>query len=78
MELLFLKKPFSHTLNCSFNNNIGPDIFHRLVPMEAHEASSLYSEEQAKLLRTIGNEIEESSNNLAVFMSALQLEDIPK
>ena len=29
----------------------GQDIFHRLVPLEAHEASSLYSEEQAKLLR---------------------------
>ena len=46
--------------------------------MEAHEASSLYSEEQAKLLRTVGTEIEESSSNLAVFMSALQLEDIPR
>ena len=32
----------------------GQDIFHRLVPMEAHEASSLYSEEKAKLLRRIG------------------------
>jgi tyrosine-protein phosphatase non-receptor type 23 len=29
----------------------GKDIFHRLVPLEAHEASSLYSEEHAKLLR---------------------------
>ena len=28
----------------------GQDIFHRLVPLEAHEASSLYSEEQAKLV----------------------------
>ena len=31
----------------------GQDIFHRLVPLEAHEASSLYSEEQAKLLRCV-------------------------
>ena len=46
--------------------------------MEAHEASSLYSEEQAKLLRTVGTEIEEASSNLAVFMSALQLDDIPR
>ena len=29
----------------------GPDIFGRIVPMEAHEAASLYSEEKAGLLR---------------------------
>ena len=55
----------------------GPDIFRRLVPMEAHEASSLYSEEQAKLLRTVCSEIESASGELALFMSALQLDDIP-
>uniref|UniRef100_A0A3B3UAI8 Tyrosine-protein phosphatase non-receptor type 23 n=1 Tax=Poecilia latipinna TaxID=48699 RepID=A0A3B3UAI8_9TELE len=31
----------------------GPDLFAKLVPMAAHEASSLYSEEKAKLLRDI-------------------------
>ena len=45
--------------------------------MEAHEASSLYSEEQAKLLRTVCSEIESANGDLAVFMSALQLDDIP-
>ncbi len=49
----------------------------RLVPLEAHEASSLYSEQQAKLLRSISGEIESANAELAVFMSALQLEDIP-
>lgn len=33
----------------------GPDIFGRIVPMEAHEAASLYSEEKAGLLRGIGD-----------------------
>ena len=31
----------------------GPDLFSRIVPMVAHEASSLYSEEQVKLLWTV-------------------------
>lgn len=35
----------------------GPDLFSRLVPMAAHEASSMYSEEKAKLLRSIGERI---------------------
>ncbi|KAG6921952.1 protein tyrosine phosphatase, non-receptor type 23, partial [Chelydra serpentina] len=36
----------------------GPDIFAKLVPMAAHEASSLYSEEKAKLLREVMAKIE--------------------
>ena len=36
----------------------GPDIFAKLVPMAAHEASSLYSEEKAKLLRDVMAKIE--------------------
>ena len=35
----------------------GPDIFGRIVPMEAHEAASLYSEEKAGLLRSIGDKV---------------------
>ena len=42
----------------------GPDIFRKLVPMEAHEASSLYSEEKAKLLRKMSGAIEEKNKNL--------------
>ena len=32
----------------------GPDLFSGLVPMEAHAAASVYSEEKAKLLRAVG------------------------
>ena len=42
------------------NRFSGADIFGRLVPLEAHEASSMYSEEKAKLLRSTGDEIEEA------------------
>ena len=42
----------------------GGDIFKRLVPMEAHEASSLYSEEKAKLLRLIGEMVAEKNDEL--------------
>ena len=51
----------------------GQDIFHRLVPMEAHEASSLYSEEKAKLLRRIGASVEEKDQELAMFLASLQV-----
>ncbi|CAL1535665.1 unnamed protein product [Lymnaea stagnalis] len=52
----------------------GPDIFQKLVPMEAHEASSVYSEEKAKLSRTVVGEIEQKNMELEQFMSSLQLD----
>ncbi|XP_071053050.1 tyrosine-protein phosphatase non-receptor type 23 [Onthophagus taurus] len=52
----------------------GPDIFARLVPMQAHEASSLYSEQKAQLMRRMGELIEIKDQALAEFMSSLQLE----
>ncbi len=55
----------------------GTDIFARLVPLEAHEASSLYSEEKAKLLRQVGDVIEDKDNELVVFLSSLKLEEVP-
>lgn len=54
----------------------GQDIFARLVPMEAHEASSLYSEEKAKLLRKINAAIDEKDQELMVYMSSLQLDQL--
>ncbi|XP_054736176.1 tyrosine-protein phosphatase non-receptor type 23 [Anastrepha obliqua] len=54
----------------------GEDIFARLVPMKAHEASSLYSEEKAKLLRKYGSYIEEKDTELASFMSSLTLDNL--
>ena len=55
----------------------GPDLFNRLVPLEAHEASSLYSEEKARLLRQVGDRVEEKDAELVVFLSSLKLEEIP-
>ena len=48
-----------------------PDIFVRLVSMRAHELSSLYSEEKAKLLRPLTNQAEEKNKQLEQFMSSL-------
>ncbi|KAG1697705.1 Tyrosine-protein phosphatase non-receptor type 23 [Nymphon striatum] len=54
----------------------GVDIFRRLVPIEAHEAASLYSEEKAKLVRNITQRLQEKDDDLAVFMSSMQLEHL--
>uniref|UniRef100_A0A6B2EHM7 Putative tyrosine-protein phosphatase non-receptor type 23 n=1 Tax=Phlebotomus kandelakii TaxID=1109342 RepID=A0A6B2EHM7_9DIPT len=56
-----------------FVNN---DIFHRLVPMEAHEGSSLYSEEKAALLRHIGAKVEEKDAKLNDFVNSLNLDSL--
>ena len=53
-----------------------PDIFGRLISMKAHELSSLYSEEKAKLLRSIVSQKEEKDLQLEQFMSALQLDQL--
>ncbi|XP_076168588.1 tyrosine-protein phosphatase non-receptor type protein myopic isoform X2 [Ptiloglossa arizonensis] len=52
----------------------GPDIFARLVPMKVHEASSLYSEEKAKILRSVGGKIEEKDQQLNTYLASLKLE----
>ncbi|OCT73763.1 tyrosine-protein phosphatase non-receptor type 23 [Xenopus laevis] len=52
----------------------GPDIFSKLVPMAAHEASSLYSEEKAKLLREVMSKIEVKYEILDQFTDSLQLD----
>uniref|UniRef100_A0A803YDT7 Protein tyrosine phosphatase non-receptor type 23 n=1 Tax=Meleagris gallopavo TaxID=9103 RepID=A0A803YDT7_MELGA len=52
----------------------GPDIFAKLVPMAAHEASSLYSEEKAKLLRDVMAKIEAKNEVLDQFMDPMQLD----
>ncbi|XP_008429118.1 tyrosine-protein phosphatase non-receptor type 23 [Poecilia reticulata] len=52
----------------------GPDLFAKLVPMAAHEASSLYSEEKAKLLRDIVAKIDSKNETLEQFMDSLGLE----
>uniref|UniRef100_A0AAR2KG50 Tyrosine-protein phosphatase non-receptor type 23 n=1 Tax=Pygocentrus nattereri TaxID=42514 RepID=A0AAR2KG50_PYGNA len=52
----------------------GPDIFSKLVPMAAHEASSLYSEEKAKLLRDVMAKIDSKNETLEQFMDSLNLD----
>lgn len=42
--------------------------------MEAHEASSLYSEKKAQMLRHIGNLVENKDKELAEFITSLQLD----
>ncbi|EDV97316.1 GH16790 [Drosophila grimshawi] len=54
----------------------GADIFARLVPMKAHEASSMYSEEKAKLLRKYGALLEEKDTQLEGYMSSLTLDNL--
>ncbi|XP_069778256.1 tyrosine-protein phosphatase non-receptor type 23 isoform X2 [Narcine bancroftii] len=55
-------------------NVTGPDIFAKLVPMEAHEASSLYSEEKAKLLREVVDKIDTKNEVLEQFMDSLRID----
>ncbi|XP_058118918.1 tyrosine-protein phosphatase non-receptor type 23 [Anopheles ziemanni] len=62
--------------NVTDSEAMGEDIFHRLVPMKAHESSSLYSEEKASLLRTIGTKVEDKDTELETFMSSLNLDAI--
>ena len=47
---------------------------YRLVPMKVHEASSLYSEEKAKILRSVGSKIEEKDQHLNMYLASLKLE----
>lgn len=52
----------------------GEDIFKSFVPMKAHEASSMYSEEKAEFLRTIGTKVEDKDIELKTFMSSLNVD----
>ncbi|XP_037046080.1 tyrosine-protein phosphatase non-receptor type 23 isoform X2 [Bradysia coprophila] len=52
------------------------DIFHRLIPMKAHEASSLYSEEKSTLLRKVVARVEDKDNELNQFMGSLNVESL--
>ena len=53
------------------------DIFHRLIPLEAHAASSLYSEEKAKILRDLSSKIDAKDEELTTFMLSMNLEQVP-
>ena len=46
--------------------------------MEAHAAGSLYSEEKAKLLRSIFDEVESADTELNEFLRSMALDEVPK
>lgn len=50
---------------------IGDDVFKRLVPMKTHEHLSVYSEEKANILRSLGARIDDRDAELASFMGSL-------
>lgn len=79
-ELLADMKPVSLVkvlpINFSDPDISGPDIFARLIPMDAHESSSVYSEEKAKLLRHVVGMVEDKNMELMEFMSSLQLDHL--
>ncbi|XP_068222752.1 LOW QUALITY PROTEIN: tyrosine-protein phosphatase non-receptor type 23-like [Palaemon carinicauda] len=54
----------------------GQDIFSKLVPIEAHQHSSMYSEEKAKLLRHICGEIQEKNEELETYLASMQLDSL--
>lgn len=54
----------------------GVDIFAKLVPFSAHEKASVYSEEKAKLLRKLRDEIQAHDSELSRFMLSLDLDEV--
>lgn len=65
-------------MNLTDQSVTGPDLFSKLVPMATHEASSLYSEEKAKLLRDIVAKIEDKNQILEKFMESLSSDSVYK
>ena len=55
----------------------GGDLLAGIVTLETHLAASAYSEELAQLLRTVTGEVERANDSLVLYLSSLQLEDIP-
>ena len=62
---------FQNDPECAFK-----DIFARLVSMKAHEISSMYSEEKAKLLRSLTGQVEDKNSQLEQFLQALQIDKL--
>lgn len=52
----------------------GPDIFAGLVPIEAHETASIYSDRKDSILREVRAKIDHKNQELTTFMSALQID----
>lgn len=58
--------------------NLGTDIFGRLVPMGAYEAASVFSEEKAKLLRSVVSSVTEKDEELEQYLDSLNAGEIDK
>lgn len=58
--------------------NLGTDIFGRLVPMGAYEAASVFSEEKAKLLRSVVSSVAEKDEELEQYLVSLNAGEIDK
>ncbi|KAB8349881.1 hypothetical protein FH972_023894 [Carpinus fangiana] len=52
---------------------IGPDIFHKIVPMSVTESASLYDEEKAKLIRAETDRVEIANGEMAASLDYLKL-----
>ncbi|XP_015793456.1 tyrosine-protein phosphatase non-receptor type 23-like [Tetranychus urticae] len=52
----------------------GKDIFARLVPIEAHEMASVYSENKDRILREMRTKVEDKDEELLTYLSSLQLD----
>ncbi|CAF4212639.1 unnamed protein product, partial [Rotaria sp. Silwood2] len=63
--------------DCHDPDVCGSDIFQKLVPLDAHLATSEYSEEKAKLLREIIELTENKNRELETFILCLQLNRVP-
>ncbi|XP_074593659.1 tyrosine-protein phosphatase non-receptor type protein myopic [Brevipalpus obovatus] len=52
----------------------GRDIFARLVPIEAHEMASIYSDNKDRIMRDMRTKVNEKNAELAAYLSSLQLD----
>jgi BRO1-like domain len=50
---------------------IGPDLFHKLIPIKAHEASSLYSLEKDKVLRGERDNVDNANGEFEATIASL-------
>lgn len=52
---------------------IGPDVFHKLIPLSIHESASLYSEEKAKIIRQETERVDIANVELETSLSYMEL-----
>ncbi|KAI8909543.1 BRO1-like domain-containing protein [Gorgonomyces haynaldii] len=52
---------------------IGPDLFHRLIPIAVHQSSSLYSDEKDKLLRNNKDKIASADQEMDAILQSLNV-----